>query len=212
MRWLWRGLGYGLPWRVQWTIAGAVAVMLMFSAGIAATGIAHQTGWLVRSPQPLTKYGGRSREVANRVKCASNMRQLGQVISHYSRVNGGQRPPALQAFLDAAADQDVGIEVFVCPSSNDEKAVGPTTRGSFEMLTRGPHLSYIYVAPEAGETDGGDSVVLYERASHHSNDGQLDDGMNILFGDGHVEFVPIERAKVMLARHGASVELMPGSQ
>jgi prepilin-type N-terminal cleavage/methylation domain-containing protein/prepilin-type processing-associated H-X9-DG protein len=99
----------------------------------------------------------RARETANRVKCGSNLRQVGQAILLYSNENKGNYPrtyydPAANAsyqvdtntggtvkdpFRDATwskfkndpimamflliRTQDITSEVFICPSSNDEK-------------------------------------------------------------------------------------------
>jgi len=94
-----------------------------------------------------------SRETANRVKCASNLRQIGQAISLYANDNRGAYPrtfatagsvvtpvwgtgaAATQPFGELGLEpndvtaglfllmrtQDIGAEVFVCPSSNGEK-------------------------------------------------------------------------------------------
>ena len=59
-RWLWRGTGHEEPWRPRWTLAGLGGVVLMFAAGMAVTGVAHQTGWLLRSPEPMTYNTGRA--------------------------------------------------------------------------------------------------------------------------------------------------------
>jgi len=57
---------------------------------------------------------GRAREQANRVKCASNLRQIGQAAMMYANEHAGQLPPDL---LTLFQDQDLTSEVFVCPSS-----------------------------------------------------------------------------------------------
>jgi prepilin-type N-terminal cleavage/methylation domain-containing protein/prepilin-type processing-associated H-X9-DG protein len=100
----------------------------------------------------------RAREMANRVKCASNLRQIGQAILLYSNENRGAYPRTL---ADTTGDvrnftgyangvsgadpfsgalvvsnnditaslylllrtQEIGTEVFTCPSSNSEKWV-----------------------------------------------------------------------------------------
>jgi prepilin-type N-terminal cleavage/methylation domain-containing protein/prepilin-type processing-associated H-X9-DG protein len=100
----------------------------------------------------------RARETANRVKCGSNLRQIGQAILLYSNENKGSYPrtkynagsnansyhvdgnpgttvvdqfkttpwsgyendPIMAMFL-LIRTQDITAEVFVCPSSNDEK-------------------------------------------------------------------------------------------
>jgi prepilin-type N-terminal cleavage/methylation domain-containing protein/prepilin-type processing-associated H-X9-DG protein len=106
----------------------------------------------------------RARETANRVKCGSNMRQIGQAIQLYCNENKGNYPrtaynsavgTAITGTFDsgngvATADpfitnitindavkpmfllirtQDITPEVFICPSSNDEKDTYGTTAG-----------------------------------------------------------------------------------
>jgi len=98
----------------------------------------------------------RARETANRVKCASNLRQIGQAMQLYANDNKGAYPRtrysdlgsivtltgtttatgtgAMDPFLAPPSNndltagvyllirtQDITPEVFICPSSNDEK-------------------------------------------------------------------------------------------
>src|SRR5213593_1504309 len=58
----------------------------------------------------------RARETANRVKCGSNMRQIGQAILLYANENRGKYPPDLGTLTKT---QDVTAEVFICPSAHD---------------------------------------------------------------------------------------------
>ena len=51
-------LRQGEPWRWRWTLAGLAGVVVLFASGMAFTGVAHQAGWLLRSPVPLTKSSG----------------------------------------------------------------------------------------------------------------------------------------------------------
>jgi hypothetical protein len=53
--WLWKGSGHEDPWRLRWTLAGLSTLLLLFAAGMAFTGVAHQVGWLLRSPVRLTR-------------------------------------------------------------------------------------------------------------------------------------------------------------
>src|SRR4051812_42098516 len=65
----------------------------------------------------------RAREPANRVKCASNERPIGQALLLYAKEHAGHYPDSLPELL---LTQDITPEVFVCPSSNGEKAQGDT--------------------------------------------------------------------------------------
>jgi hypothetical protein len=53
--WLWQGSGRGDPWQLRWTLSGFAILILMFGAGMTITAVAHQTGWLLHSPEPMVK-------------------------------------------------------------------------------------------------------------------------------------------------------------
>ncbi len=135
---------------------------------------------------------GSSRELANRIKCASNMRQIGLAMLLYANENKGAYPPRLQ---DLVLTQQISAECFVCPSSNDTKAAGNTPAQVAANMPAGTHISYIYLGK--GLIDGADpeTVVLYEKPGNHGQD-----GMNFLFADGHVEFLNAQQAGVMLSQ------------
>ncbi len=71
-RWLWQGTGHQEPWRLRWTISGLGVIILMFGAGMAITAVAHQTGWLLRSPEPLLTSGFEARNAASSLKTISS--------------------------------------------------------------------------------------------------------------------------------------------
>ena len=122
----------------------------------------------------------RSRETANRVKCASNERQIGMAIGLYAESHGGKYPDRLE---DLLLTQDVTSELFCCPSSNDEKASGETPAEQAANLSTPHHLSYLYLGKGLTTSSPPDTVVLTETPSNHD-----DDGGNVLFADGHVEW------------------------
>jgi prepilin-type processing-associated H-X9-DG protein len=122
----------------------------------------------------------RSRETANRVKCASNERQIGQAIELYAKEHGGKFPDTL---ADLLLTQDMTAEVFVCPSSNGEKALGNTVEEQAKNLVAPKSLSYIYLGKGLTTAAAADTPVLYEDLMDHD-----DDGANVLFADGHVEW------------------------
>ena len=125
--------------------------------------------------------------------CASNLRQIGQAILLYSNDNNGQYPPDFQTLL---LTEDIPSECFVCPSTNDTRATGPTTQAVANNLTAGGHLSYIYLGKGMNaKTISPDTVVAYEPLNNHANQGS-----NVLFGDGHVEFVAAPAIKTMEAK------------
>ena len=123
------------------------------------------------------------RESGTRVKCASNLRQIGLGMQMYANENHGQLPPDLGTVL---VTQDLTSEVFVCPASGDERASGPTTQALLQDLQQPGHCSYVYASPLPATWSAltKDHVLVYELPANH-----LNDGMNILFGDGHAEYV-----------------------
>ena len=82
---------------------------------------------------------GRAREGANRIKCASNLRQIGQAAMFYANDHGGQLPPDVGAMILYG---DVTSEVFICPSCDLDRATGATTRQVVSSLLSGDHLSF----------------------------------------------------------------------
>lgn len=201
----------------------------------------------------------RARETANRVKCASNLKQVGSALLLYSNENRNMYPRTyattstdaviMNSYGSTALDsfqgttpvgnnnltaslflllktQDIGSEVFTCPSSNSEKdnfGGGTNTalnRCNFTDIQK--NLAYSYANPfptttaisagyklnnslspefaiaadiNPGVTDGDDNVkgvsttssqAQMKVANSNNHDG---DGQNVLFGDGHVEFV-----------------------
>ncbi|HEV7301461.1 MAG TPA: prepilin-type N-terminal cleavage/methylation domain-containing protein [Tepidisphaeraceae bacterium] len=195
----------------------------------------------------------RARETANRVKCASNLRQVGQGLLLYSNENRQAYPRTIYAnaadmnafttpggddpFTDVAGSgvpanndvtaalfllvrtQDMGTEVFTCPSSSEEKdqlTEAATLRSNFSGTN---NLSFSVAIPYPSSTAVGNGyrwnanlgpefAIMADRnpvgssgaviginntsaqtavkAANSKNHGQ--DGQNILFGDGHVEF------------------------
>ncbi|HWB53316.1 MAG TPA: H-X9-DG-CTERM domain-containing protein [Tepidisphaeraceae bacterium] len=135
----------------------------------------------------------RSRETANRVKCGSNMRQIGQAMLLYSNEHGGKFPSDMGTLIIAEA---IPPQAFFCPSSNDSlspefgKMVPEAQAAWLDQ-----HSDYIYLGKGKTSSSPPDVILLYEKDSDHH------DGMNMLFGDGHVEFVaPLSQAHAMIDR------------
>jgi hypothetical protein len=211
----------------------------------------------------------RAREVADRVKCASNLRQIGMALLLYSNDNRGAFPRTLADLekptptwgtpyrddpklgAEAKADpfdaknskvcpapndvtaamfmllrtQDITSEVFICPSTGQEKwdygggtntPINWTNWPGVEALR--DHLSYSYQNPYptkdaiakgwklnnsisaeyavAADLNPGNEALLKitvnssqkemmaGNSPNHNRDGE-----NVLYGDGHVEFV-----------------------
>jgi hypothetical protein len=188
-RWMWRQTGHSTPWRLRWTGAAVAVLVLMFAAGTAAVGIAHQTAWLIRGPAPLFGIDGRPL----RVRCAINLRQIHSAIMQYAREHGGRYPERLEELVETDL---INAELLICPASNDEKAIGATTQEVIARLAREEHLSYVYIPGALSGPNGAGGarrVVLYEPLDHH------EDGITVCYTDGTTEFLAAEEAERFLA-------------
>ena len=127
----------------------------------------------------------RARETANRVKCAANLKAIGNALLLYANENRGMYPPDFQTLIST---QDITFDSFVCPSSNDQRASQMS-----ELSTRG-HLSYVYV-PGMNTRASAEHVIVYEHIEDHNQD-----GANFLFGDGHVDWLSKPQAQSFIAQ------------
>jgi prepilin-type processing-associated H-X9-DG protein len=129
---------------------------------------------------------------ADRIKCASNLRQIGMALMIYSNEHGGMYPPTLDEVL---IEGDITSEVFICPKTAHERATGPTTQAVLQDFHKPGHNSYLYVigsVPEKSLTSS--HVVAYEPPTNHAGD-----GMNVLFGDGQVDWLSAREAARVIA-------------
>jgi prepilin-type processing-associated H-X9-DG protein len=137
----------------------------------------------------------RAREQAQRVKCASNLRQIGQAAQLFANDHNGNFPDTAEQLL---AHSDLESIVFVCPSSNDTAAPGADSKIQAANLRAGGHLSYVYVGKGLSAVTGpgatGKAIVAYEPLTNHANG-----GINVLFSDGHVEFFNPQQAQRIVA-------------
>lgn len=135
----------------------------------------------------------RAREMADRVKCASNMRQLGQAMLMYANANQNQLPDSLKSL--AQFDSTLSPAVFVCPSDS-KKPASPQSLAA--DLAAGRNVSYVYVGKGLSSSAPPDVVLLYEPLQDHRRE-----GMNVLFADGHVEFLQRSQAMTILTERAA---------
>ena len=136
----------------------------------------------------------RARETANRIKCATNLRQISQGCLMYANDHNGAFPPDLGTLLKTG---DVAAAVFVCPSSNSALPSIPR-----DQLIDWVNTNSDYIYAGAGLTSSkarADIVLVYEKETDH--EGQ---GMNVAFADGHVEFMTLDQAQHAIDRSKTS--------
>ena len=145
---------------------------------------------------------GRARESANRVKCASNLRQIGQAAFLYANDHGGHLPPDLPTILET---EDITAEVLICPSSDLNKATGATTQQVVASLLAGNHLSYAWTGAGLTTAAPKDVILAFDLERHVPKDSATTTGINVLLYDGSVTFVNEATARAIWAQFVSGV-------
>jgi prepilin-type processing-associated H-X9-DG protein len=131
----------------------------------------------------------RARETANRVKCGSNLRQIGQGILLYANENKGNYPPNLGILVKT---EELVPQVFICPSGNTGFPGGNMAVDD-QVKWVNENSDYVYLGAGMNATAGAEVIVAHEKPDAHGRQ-----GMNMLFGDGHVEFFQMPAAIQMI--------------
>jgi prepilin-type processing-associated H-X9-DG protein len=138
----------------------------------------------------LPAFNARMMAGTNRLPCPSHLRQIGEGIMLYALDHGGAFPPSLAVL---AGQGDLAAEVFVCPSSDDPVATGATRQEIASKIASGGHCSYLYFGAGFATSTWADAVVACDRLENHAGE-----GVNVLFADGHVEWIAGDEAQRLL--------------
>jgi prepilin-type processing-associated H-X9-DG protein len=143
---------------------------------------------LILGVEFLTPSLGRAREPANRIKCSSNLRQIGMAVMMYANQHKGEYPPTPDLLL---LHEDISSECFVCPSSAGERAAGKTLAEVLANFRKDPaHCSYLLTTAGLNSNNTTSQHVLaYEYSANHG-----DKGMNLLYGDGSAQWLNMKEA------------------
>jgi hypothetical protein len=137
----------------------------------------------------------RARTTANRVKSASNLRQIGMAIIMYGEQNKGAFPPDLGTLVKT---EDITAGVFINP--NGSTKLPDMTGMSPDDIAKwvNDNSDYVYLGAGMKMTDPGlpQTVIAYEKSNNKG------DGKNLLFGDSHVEFQRLEQARQQIEASG----------
>jgi prepilin-type processing-associated H-X9-DG protein len=131
----------------------------------------------------------RAREQANRVKSASNLRQMGQAVQMFANENKGKFPKEIGLL---PATQELSADAFVNPRKGSPGPPPDAMEGEAAAKWVRQNSDYVYVGAGKDYRMTQDEVLAYEKPEG------LSDGINILFGDGHVEFLPMPLAQQAL--------------
>ena len=122
----------------------------------------------------------RAMETANFAKCAANMRQIGDALISYTRVNQGAYPDRLEQLVTSV--EEVQADWFVCPSAEDTPAPGSTAQARAQQLGVRGHCSYVYLGQGMHKLEKPNGkILLYEPPTDHG-----DQRMNAVYEGGQV--------------------------
>lgn len=79
-------------WKRRWTAAFITLILLSFVTGMAATGIAHQVGWLCTDPGPFLKSSGGARVAARRAQSMNNLKEIGRAVIAFDKRDNALPP------------------------------------------------------------------------------------------------------------------------
>jgi prepilin-type processing-associated H-X9-DG protein len=143
----------------------------------------------------------RSRVNASQVRSASNLRQVGLAMMLYANENNGKFPKTPGELL---LTQDITVDVFVNPAT---KKKAPRDLNKEEQAAWvNKEGDYVYLGAGRDITTPADVVVAHEKFRPNAP------GINMLFGDGHVEYVGTQQARATLAKQKQQDELKKGAQ
>ena len=124
-----------------------------------------------------SRNGGRP----DRVRCAANLRSIGQGLMMYANDHGGQYPDSLAALI---TDEDMNPGILLCPSCNGTQATGSTTQALLADFAKPGRCDYIYLGKGLRNPFPPNLVLAFEPITDHTGK-----GANVLFGDGHAEWL-----------------------
>jgi prepilin-type processing-associated H-X9-DG protein len=134
-----------------------------------------------------------------RDRCAANLFALGRSLRNYAHENDGQFPASLVELF--RHDPLVDPNWLVCPATTDTAPRRTSSPPDISADIRaGGHLSYWYVGRGLRLQDSADSILAVEPLENHGNQ-----GINVLYLDGRVEFRAVPEAEPILNQLRAGV-------
>jgi prepilin-type processing-associated H-X9-DG protein len=132
-----------------------------------------------------------AREAATRVQGAANLRQIGVGAMTYAHEHEGKLPSSLRELY--LAGYGLPMHAFISPRMGTELP---------EMMAQSMEAQADWVEAHSDFVWNGRGRKLDElqpqTAIAWEKTGRVSDGLNILFADGHVEFVPFPRAATLI--------------
>jgi len=180
----------GLHWRSHSPYPGAEGVATLSLSSL----YIQNTSMMVSILLPSLN---RAREAANRIKSASNLRQIGLAAKMFA--NEQPRTQALPPDCGSMLAEEISPEVFLNPRLGhtlppEVAKMSPQQKAAWVNA----HSDYVWLGKGLNDSVEADRPLAYEKP-----DG-LDDGVNMLYGDTHVDWLTMQSAKAELAKVGVT--------
>jgi prepilin-type processing-associated H-X9-DG protein len=136
----------------------------------------------------------RSRESANRIKSASNLRMIGQAMRQHAieDIRAAMYPTDMGEFV---LEQDVPINSFVSPRSSTTVPAGLDDAAAARWVN--DNSDYVYLGNGLSDIVGPRVMVGFESPAATG----FDNGVNVLFGDGSVRFETLAQLDELYREH-----------
>jgi type II secretion system protein G len=136
-------------------------------------------------PLPVTRPAlspADEQQLIRAIQCEKNLHDIANAVTAYALAHKNKYPPDLATL--AAADH-AELSMFICPAASSALPANAATMTAQERVQWvKAHSDYIYCGAGGSVFSPMDAVLAYERDDDHSGI-----GMNVVFNDGHVEFL-----------------------
>lgn len=141
----------------------------------------------------------KARQAAQQVKCAANLKNIGLACQVYANSQRDAAfPDSLSTLFKAGG---LPPSVLVCPASADTPSTATSSAQLAADLAAGGHCSYIYIGGLSA-TSPGSMVLAYDNPADHGPG----HGINVLYVDGHVQWVAEPAASQLIQMTQAQVQ------
>lgn len=129
----------------------------------------------------------------DRLQCEWQLKRIARGLARHARSHKGVLPKDLSPLI---ADQDLDPALLVCPGmgSNDEPATGADKQAILKDFSLPGRCSYRYFGAGMHWPAAAETILVCEPLGNHD-----DNGVNILYGNGVIRWVPGREAKRVLA-------------
>lgn len=132
----------------------------------------------------------------NRNMCAGHLRELNLALMIYANDHDRKMPASLSELLSYRS-ADWTITSFSCPGVLGGYPVKPVEETLLAQIVSG-NTDYVYRGAGLELDSHDESVLMHDRLLNHSGDGERE-GINVLFLNGRIEWLPLNEAKKVIA-------------